>query len=206
MPFEPRSDRLDRGELLLWQRRALRAWCESDWLAEHDPVAWRACDETDPGHVSVCVATSERIEEQDPGCIVIGRLEPVDATPMPVSMKMDHDGRRPLDLYWDVADGLPCEDRTVDALYVPGALLNERLVKHAARVLRVGGTLTVSGKVDGDEVTEHGFDEEDLRPDGRRRFTLTQGKTSLAEAAPLTVDERNMGDRVIREPRQPYRR
>lgn len=202
MPRERRSDRLGADELQAMQRKALREWCESDWLAEHNPRAYQQVEEQDPNEIRVDLGGGVGDSEQEPGYIVLG----AGTEPLP-----ERTGeRRHPDIMWSLGSGiLPFEDRTVDRFCIPARVLRhvqdpayKALPKELARTLTVGGTVKIDGGPPGSFVRfleDAGFARDDSGV-----FTLTAQTTPMEEEAPLMIDDRVMGSPMIRTPRQPY--
>jgi hypothetical protein len=200
MPRERRSDRLAGDELEAMQRKALREWCESDWLATHAPRAYQAVEAQDPGEIRVDLGGGVGESEQEPGYIVVGA-----AGYLP-----DRTGeRRQPDIFWNLGDGrLPFEDQTVDRYCLPARVLRHlpdpayrALPKELARTLAVGGTLKVDGGSPGGFVRS--LEDAGFARDEDGTFTLTAQTTPLEQEAPLMIDDRIMGLPRIPTVRQP---
>lgn len=214
MPESPRPDQLSRAELGQLQRKALREWRQSEWLASHDPETWVRLEDVDPDRICVDLGSGVGEAEQKPGYIALDSRS-ADRR----ELQARGEDRLP-DLVWDISDGLPFEDGSVDDVHFHSLLehLSEhartRLPKELARVLAVGGRVTVHETPErvnafAAELDEHGFDEEDERkPDEhgvKAGFVLQQSRRSLEDIQPHLVDEHVLGTPVIRTPRIPYR-
>jgi len=106
MPDHPRQDRLSHEELLLLQRKALREWQESDWLAANRPEAWQALQ--DDGVVRVDLGSGIGESQQEPGYIALDK----DMMSRTELRERSGECRNP-DLQWDLHNGLPFEDSSV---------------------------------------------------------------------------------------------
>ena len=200
MSDAPREDRLGRDELEALQQRALRTWLESDWLATHDPRAWESVASQVPGEVRIELGATLGEAHQTPGWITVaGYLPEPPGTP---SETPQGDGQRPRepDLRWNVDNGLPFEDATVDAVRLRSHVLTPFLERELARTVVLGGT--VEGVTDARalaHLVELGFAAEE----GSDRLRKVRHRYSLDSAAPYRVREHALGTPQIREPRRP---
>jgi len=198
MPDQPRDDRLGREEAEALQRRALRSWLESDWLATHDPRAWESVATQTPAEVRVELGAGIGEGAQTPGWITVAPYEPV-VEPSPPT-PADGQRPRPPDLRWDFESGLPFEDATVDAIRLRSHVLTPFLERELARTVVLGGT--VEGVTDAGalaHLAEIGF-----APEGEGdRLRKVRHRFSLDSAAPYRVREHALGTAQIRGPRYP---
>jgi hypothetical protein len=217
MPDAPRSDRLSRDELVQLQRRAIREWTESPWYAVHDPVGWSALAEQDPERICVDLGSGSGEAMQCPGHIAVDR-DRAD----PEHLRERGETRQP-DLPWDLQDGLPFEDQTVDKVHLAGTvsalsqLARHRLPQELARTVRVGGAVHVHDvapvvRALGRDLVAAGFEEDELGPDADRRlwlvgrYTLTAQQRPLEDIQPHRLEEHVLGTPMVREVRMPSRR
>lgn len=205
MPRERHPDRLGRDELEAYQRKALREWCQSDWLATHDPRAYQAVEAQDPDLVRIDLGGGVGDAEQEPGYVVVGdRIGGIDLT------ERTGEHRRP-DIFWSLGSGrLPFEDQTVDAVHLPVRVLRHlpdpayrNLPAELARTLVIGGTVDLA---DGDAPAgfRHALEESGFALDEQQRWALVKQTTRLEDAAPLLIDEKAMGETLLPSLRVPH--
>jgi hypothetical protein len=200
MPDAPRTDRLSRPELQALQRRALRSWAESDFLATHHPRQWQQVADQDPDYVQVELGAGVGEQNQTPGWIAVVSPETMAATPGMPAPNADGQRQRPPDFRWDVADGLPFEDATVDALRLRDHPLTPFVEREIARTLVLGGTL--AGVTDADAL-EH-FADLGLEPEGDAGLLRkVRGRSLMPGTSPFREREQVLGTLTIREPRTP---
>jgi len=212
--MDTRADRLGREELSLMQRKALREWQESNWLAEHKPHQWQAL--SDDGMVRVDLGSGIGESQQEPGYIAL------DKETMSRSELMSRSGEsRVPDLPWDLHQGLPFEDGSIDAFNVSFLLRDlpdhavQSLAKEMHRTLRTAGRVHlhedhVVGRRLQPLLLDHGFAIEptDRQPDRDDspsvvRVTLAKVTSTGQDMSPLREKEHALGTLQIREPRQP---
>lgn len=207
MPRSPRPDRLSRDELALLNQRARREWRESDWLARHSPAVSAALQDAGDDTITVDLGAGAGESEQEPGAVVVGRRWDVDRHEL---RKRTGEARMP-DIEWDLVDGLPFEDQTVDALLLPRRVMRTldrtalaALPAEAARVLVVGGTLRFPGNeaalVDRlrSALEAAGFTRKDWRT-----YELSTQTRPMEDVVPHFHEEVAMGQHVTPAPRQP---
>lgn len=131
---EIQPNRLERDELELLQRRALRKWRDLDALAAIDPAAWeRLADFGDEIWIDLCQGDAP----QEPGAIV-------------VSPYVYNDRARRPDLFWPLGEGVPAADGAVDRIFIAADTLVAQsnpaaLLRDCGRALAIGGSLIVGG-------------------------------------------------------------
>lgn len=213
MPDALRPDRLARDDLVLLQRKALREWRESDWLAAHRPFAWRDLPEDDLVRVDLGGGTGE--SEQEPGYIVLDR-----DTSIGHDLRARSGETRLPDIVWDLHQGLPFEDETVDAFNVSFLVRDlpdhtvELLAKEIARTLKTAGKIHLHEDAvvlrrieprlrDLDFALEEQGPGDQFDSSSTRSITLVKGSGMTHDAAPLMVKEMVLGEVKIRAPRLP---
>ena len=194
MPETLRPDRLSREELVLLQRKALRSWKDSDWLAQHHPRSWLALEERNPNLVAVDLGAELGEANQTPGAIALGEPRP--------DPESDMDQRpRTLDLFWNVRDGLPFEDATVGHVVLrPTIPRSPFLAREIARALELAGTVQLGPDEPQDflqTLKDHGLEAED-DPTMLRKVTQ-----HLNDTSPLRIREMVLGELKIPDVRRP---
>jgi len=203
VPRERHPDRLGRDELQAYQQKALREWCQSDWLAAHDPRAYQAVEAQDADRVRIDLGGGIGESEQAPGHVVLGDTA---GDVMLAARTGEH--RRP-DILWSIASGrLPFEDQTVDDVHLPVRVLRRlpepayrNLPAELARTLVVGGTVETDGEVPAS--FRHALDAAGFTAEGDR-WTLVTQTTRLEEAAPLLRDDKVLGETRLQTLRVPH--
>lgn len=140
---ELRANRLERDELEMLQRRALRSWRDSDWLARNNPSAWDALADF-PDEVWLDLGGGVGESQQTPGAIVVGC-----DNMLTTFLGDSRTGEKRLpDVRWSICDGVPAADGSVDRIIVPENTIRSKspadqnfILKEISRALRVGGTL-----------------------------------------------------------------
>lgn len=188
-------NRLERDELEVLQRRALRSWRNSDWLATHNPKAWDALGDF-PDEVWLDVGGGQGESQQTPGAIVLGYGG------LGVERTAEHRGP---DLEWSLANGVPAADATLDRVIVPEGTLRTKsiaeqdfILRDLARSLRVGGLLILREDASllaawRSILDDLGFelDAVSRRADRDNEHTYVLTKK--------TIDSLNLGDSLLRE-------
>jgi hypothetical protein len=213
MAAERRPDRLDRDELLALQHKALREWRESPWLAEHHPRVALALEAQAGDQVRVDLGGGVGESEQEPGYLVLDNR--ADVPTRTQLAELTGETRLP-DLDWNLVNGLPFEDRTVDAVYAAQLLdalpqtARDRLPDELGRVVRVGGEVRLRDDPKAvarlvKQLAAQGFAVEDDDTDRtktrrRVRLVLTRAVSPLDAIAPRLVDATVLGHHELPAP------
>lgn len=182
---ELRQNRLERDELEMYQRRALRSWRDSDWLARTQPMVWDRLADF-PDEIWLHLIDSSNIAQQTPGAIVVGCQAYTDDL-------AQGQERRP-DIYWSFADGIPAADASTDRIIVSASHLDPapaQRLREIARALRVGGRLLLRGGVSA--VASDAFDDLGFA------HTEDDAGTSTWELTKKTIRFDDLGEPIIQQ-------
>jgi hypothetical protein len=159
-----------RDDLLLIQRKVLREWSESDWLAANAPRAYEEVRAQDGDLVRVDMGGGVGEAMQQPGMIVVGQDR---GYPPPGQNRFP-------DLFWLNPPRLPFDDGTIDELWIPDGVMVHP--EDIGRVLRLAGRVRTSGPTPGN-----------VGPDGGLWYVCTQRTDRIERTGPANIKEVVLG-------------
>lgn len=216
MPESIDPSRLTREELLLLQRRVLREWLDSRWLAEHSPRAWTTLSEREPTDVILDLDGGVGESAQYPGAIVVGLAPNGPPT-------RDTGEVRNIDVRWPLERGIPADANAVDQVIwtydeEKSTELRANTFAEIQRVLSPSGLIVVRARdTDADRIerllADGGYTLESSRGAGPNRihqreyhFRATATTRPLSEVSHANRYERVLGELKPETVRQPVSR
>lgn len=167
-----------RDDLLLVQRKVIRDWSDSDWLANTAPRTYEAVRTQDASMVRVDLGGGMGEGRQQPGMIVLGTQSR--------GVRMPAGQSRTPDLYWPNPPRLPFADDSIDELWVPDDV--EVRADEIGRVLRLAGRVRTTGPTPAT-----------VGPAGGVWHVCTHRSDRIERVSPNAIEERVLGQRTYRE-------
>ena len=215
---ETSPNQLKRDELEAIQANALRSWRSNIWLEEHRPADALRLDSQPEDEVLLDLTAGSETSEQVPGAVAVGPfLLPSAGLLFSVPARAPRQvtiPERPVDIHWDLRDGIPAEARTIDRAWIGRGALSRgsklflgMLAKELGRTVVSNGLVMLRDTAAGlttfvPLLEDVGFSVEGTRSGDTRRLRLLAARTRL-EDLQLPVDERIFGRREPQRIRQP---